>query len=48
MKRTKKTREQSRQLQLDSTTVKVLTTQAYVLVNGCGIVAAKSNFCTDD
>jgi hypothetical protein len=50
MKRTtKKTREERRQLQLDTTTVKVLTNQDFVLVNGCGIVAAKSAYCgTDD
>jgi hypothetical protein len=47
MKRAKKT-EQTRQLKLDATTVKLLTNTDFVLVKGCGLVAAKSNFCTDD
>jgi hypothetical protein len=43
VKRTKKTPEQTKQLQLDTTTVKVLTDKDFELVNGGN--GAKSAFC---
>jgi hypothetical protein len=48
VKRSKKTPEQTRQLQLATTTVKVLTNKDFTLINGgngCGI---KSGFCDND